>query len=94
MPRPRPDGSSTALTEQPTRPTSPAAATSTCPVRPVPRHLAVLTCMDARIDVFAVLGLALGDAHVIRNAGARVTDDVAALAGTCPPTCSVPGPWR
>ena len=40
------------------------------------RRLAVVTCMDARIDVFAVLGLRLGDAHVIRNAGGRVTDDV------------------
>jgi len=40
------------------------------------RHLAVVTCMDARIDVFAVLGLNLGDAHVIRNAGGRVTEDV------------------
>src|SRR3954454_24955991 len=43
--------------------------------RPV-RHIAVVTCMDARIDVFAVLGLQLGEAHVIRNAGGRVTDDV------------------
>jgi carbonic anhydrase len=40
------------------------------------RRLAVVTCMDARIDVFAVLGLELGDAHVIRNAGGRLTDDV------------------
>jgi len=40
------------------------------------QQLAVLTCMDARIDVFAVLGLHLGDAHVIRNAGGRVTEDV------------------
>jgi len=40
------------------------------------RNLAVLTCMDARIDVFAVLGLHLGEAHVIRNAGGRVTEDV------------------
>jgi carbonic anhydrase len=40
------------------------------------RHLAVVTCMDARIDVFAVLGLHLGEAHVIRNAGGRITDDV------------------
>ena len=40
------------------------------------RHLAVVTCMDARIDVYAVLGLHLGEAHVIRNAGGRVTDDV------------------
>lgn len=44
------------------------------PVAPA-RRLAVLTCMDARIDVFAVLGLDLGDAHVIRNAGARATRD-------------------
>lgn len=40
------------------------------------RHLAVVTCMDARIDVFAVLGLHLGESHVIRNAGGRVTGDV------------------
>jgi carbonic anhydrase len=40
------------------------------------RRLAVLTCMDARIDVFAALGLQLGEAHVIRNAGGRVTEDV------------------
>ncbi|MEY2435058.1 MAG: carbonic anhydrase [Acidimicrobiaceae bacterium] len=40
------------------------------------RRLAVVTCMDARIDVFAVLGLHLGEALVIRNAGGRVTDDV------------------
>jgi carbonic anhydrase len=40
------------------------------------QRLAVVTCMDARIDVFAVLGLHLGEALVIRNAGGRVTDDV------------------
>jgi carbonic anhydrase len=39
-------------------------------------RLAVVTCMDARIDVFAALGLHLGAAHVLRNAGGRVTDDV------------------
>ena len=39
-------------------------------------HLAVVTCMDARIDVFDALGLRLGQGHVIRNAGGRVTDDV------------------
>jgi len=43
-------------------------------VEPVQR-LAVLTCMDARVDVSAVLGLRPGDAHVIRNAGGRATDD-------------------
>jgi carbonic anhydrase len=40
------------------------------------QSLAVVTCMDARIDVFASLGLHLGEALVIRNAGGRVTDDV------------------
>jgi len=40
------------------------------------RRMAVVTCMDARIDVFAALGLHLGEAHVIRNAGGRVTEDV------------------
>jgi len=40
------------------------------------RRLAIVTCMDARIDVFAVLGLNLGEALVLRNAGGRVTDDV------------------
>jgi carbonic anhydrase len=40
------------------------------------RRLAVVTCMDARIDVFAALGLRLGEVHVLRNAGGRVTDDV------------------
>ena len=40
------------------------------------RRLAVVTCMDARIDVFAALGLHLGEALVIRNAGGRVTEDV------------------
>lgn len=39
------------------------------------RHLAVLTCIDARIDVHAILGLGPGDAHVLRNAGAIVTED-------------------
>jgi carbonic anhydrase len=38
--------------------------------------VAVLACMDARIDVHALLGLAEGDAHVVRNAGGVVTDDV------------------
>ena len=40
------------------------------------RRLSIVTCMDARIDVFAVLGLHLGESHVIRNAGGRITDDV------------------
>ena len=40
------------------------------------RRLAVLTCMDARIDLDALLDLSLGDAHVVRNAGAIATADV------------------
>jgi carbonic anhydrase len=40
------------------------------------RHLAVVACMDARLHVHALLGLEDGDAHVIRNAGGVVTDDV------------------
>jgi carbonic anhydrase len=44
-------------------------------IRPA-RELAIVTCMDSRIDVFAALGLAEGDAHVLRNAGGIVTDDV------------------
>lgn len=52
-----------------------AARANVADARPS-RRLAVVTCMDARIDVFAVLGLHLGEAHVIRNAGGRVTDDV------------------
>jgi len=39
-------------------------------------ELAVVTCMDSRLDTFAGLGLDLGDAHIIRNAGGVVTDDV------------------
>jgi carbonic anhydrase len=39
------------------------------------RKLAVVACMDARLNVFQMLGLELGDAHVIRNAGGVVTDD-------------------
>src|SRR3954454_18109082 len=39
------------------------------------RKVAVLSCMDARIDLFAMLGLERGDAHIIRNAGGLVTDD-------------------
>jgi carbonic anhydrase len=40
------------------------------------RHLAIVTCMDARIDPLAVFGLDVGEVHVIRNAGGRVTPDV------------------
>jgi carbonic anhydrase len=40
------------------------------------KGLTVLTCMDSRIDPLRMLGLARGDAKILRNAGARVTDDV------------------
>lgn len=43
--------------------------------RPV-RRVTVVTCMDARIDLFSLLGLRRGDAHLIRNAGGIVTADV------------------
>ena len=42
---------------------------------PPSRHVAVLACMDARLDVYRVLGLGEGEAHVIRNAGGVVTED-------------------
>ncbi|GAA4768725.1 beta-class carbonic anhydrase [Actinomycetospora chibensis] len=43
---------------------------------PPSRGVAVVACMDARLDVYRVLGLGNGEAHVIRNAGGVVTDDV------------------
>lgn len=53
------------------------AAAFTAGTLPAPpaRGLAVLTCMDARILPLATLGLSVGDAHVVRNAGGRVSDD-------------------
>jgi carbonic anhydrase len=44
-------------------------------VRPA-RQVAIVTCMDSRLDVFAALGLQNGEAHVLRNAGGVITDDV------------------
>ena len=46
---------------------------------PPGRHVAVLACMDARLDPARVLGLEEGDAHVIRNAGGRAADAVRSL---------------
>jgi carbonic anhydrase len=40
------------------------------------RQLAVVACMDSRMDIFQMFGLAHGEAHIIRNAGGVVTDDV------------------
>ena len=42
---------------------------------PPSKHVAVVACMDARLNVYAILGLGDGEAHVIRNAGGVVTDD-------------------
>ncbi len=42
---------------------------------PPAKKVAVIACMDARLNVYGALGLAEGDAHVIRNAGGVVTDD-------------------
>jgi carbonic anhydrase len=42
---------------------------------PPSRHVAVVACMDARLNVYAILGLHDGEAHVIRNAGGVITDD-------------------
>jgi carbonic anhydrase len=43
---------------------------------PPARQVAVVACMDARLNVYGILGLAEGESHVIRNAGGVVTDDV------------------
>ncbi|MGT2929217.1 beta-class carbonic anhydrase [Streptococcus dentasini] len=48
--------------------------TSHLPIKPK-TEVAVITCMDARLHVAPALGLALGDAHILRNAGGRVTED-------------------
>lgn len=44
-------------------------------VRPS-RRLAIVTCMDSRLNIFAMLGLRHGEAHILRNAGGVVTDDM------------------
>ncbi|MFD2467612.1 beta-class carbonic anhydrase [Amycolatopsis silviterrae] len=51
-----------------------ASFTGPLPLPPA-KHVAVLACMDARLNVYGVLGLEEGDAHVIRNAGGVVTED-------------------
>jgi carbonic anhydrase len=43
---------------------------------PPRRQVTIVTCMDSRMDIFAILGLSNGEAHIIRNAGGVVTDDV------------------
>ena len=51
-----------------------AAFTGPLPLPPA-KHVAVVACMDARLNVYAILGLREGEAHVIRNAGGVVTED-------------------
>jgi carbonic anhydrase len=52
-----------------------AAFTGPLPLPPS-KHVAVVACMDARLNVYGILGLEDGEAHVIRNAGGVATDDV------------------
>lgn len=40
------------------------------------KHLAIVTCMDSRIDTFRIFGLVSGEAHILRNAGGLATDDM------------------
>ncbi len=47
------------------------------------RLLAIVTCMDTRLDPFAILGLSLGEAQILRNAGGRVTEDVLRSLAIC-----------
>ncbi len=54
--------------------------TSIADVRP-DRQLCVIACMDSRMDIFSILGLQNGEAHIIRNAGGAVTDD--AIRSVC-----------
>ncbi|MGT2753738.1 beta-class carbonic anhydrase [Streptococcus ovis] len=49
--------------------------TAHLPLKPK-TQVAIVTCMDSRLHVAPALGLALGDAHILRNAGGRVTEDV------------------
>ena len=57
----------------PPAPATPASALAREPAR----RLAVITCMDSRVDPLRDLGLARGDAMILRNAGAQASDDVA-----------------
>ena len=53
------------------------ASSTTAELQVAPtRHLAVVECMDSRMDTFQILGLGNGEAHIIRNAGGIITDDV------------------
>ena len=62
---------------EPAPPPAPEPAAASRDLKPQPtRRLAVLTCMDCRVDPLRALGLKLGDAVVLRNAGAQASEDV------------------
>jgi hypothetical protein len=74
-----PFGRTTELETVPAEPQAPAVEPAPAGIalpREPARRLAVLTCMDSRVDPIRDLGLARGDAMVLRNAGAQVSDDV------------------
>ncbi|TVY28061.1 Uncharacterized protein LHYA1_G002591 [Lachnellula hyalina] len=73
----QPQSSKTSLT--PTRPTPPPSPAGTSPSLPPRNTPSALTCMDARIDPAAAYGIPLGDAHIIRNAGASAKDALRSL---------------
>ena len=54
--------------------------TAHLPLKPKTK-VAIVTCMDSRLHVAQALGLALGDAHILRNAGGRVTEDIDSFFG-------------
>ena len=60
-----------------------AFAQGDLPIHPAPR-MAVVACMDARLNLYGLLGLQEGDAHVIRNAGGVITDDEIRLLAISP----------
>ena len=67
---------------------------------PPARGFAILTCMDARLDPAKYAGLAEGDAHVIRNAGGRASDDairslvISRRPRAAPPPATTSSGWR
>lgn len=63
------------LDEMLSRRPNPAGVVRNLNAKPIEK-VAIVTCMDARIAAFSVFGLRIGDAHIIRNAGAAVTSDV------------------
>src|SRR5689334_22166358 len=76
MARPSPYGRAMSVTDEYLKNNEEYAKAFSGPL-PLPpsKHVAVVACMDARLDVYRVLGLSDGEAHVIRNAGGVVTDD-------------------